>query len=546
MAQNETVAALTYDQIIAAIDEHGSERKAAIALGVPRSTLQDHLKALKAALFQTKRMQDPIELPASDKVRYFILSSAQDGSRPHVPFLRNLEKYAKHLDARIFISGFTYNKALFEDHAKTRAAYALELLPYLTQQRINIGSGLMFCGEQNTLPTAVNPLSGFDSYTGMKWGIFPHPKVHLKTIPTAKTDPVKIIMTTGAITLPNYVQKKAGIKAEFHHEIGAVLVALMPDGTFFCRHLLAEPDGSFQDLTVRVQDGSITKGHRVESITWGDIHHEKRDDVIFHACWGIKPHDEWKEGEDFVPMVDFLRPKSQFLHDVIDFEPRNHHNISDPHFRFKMFVTDKESVRDGIKNAALFVKDASRPNCVTYVVESNHDLALLRWLKTADYRSDPVNARFFLELQHRIYTEYERGNFDFQVLPWIIQEFWGPAGAGTEVYFLSEDDSVTIANGIECAMHGHLGANGARASAVQFSRMGRRSNTAHSHTAVIFDGNYQSGVSGKLDMGYNKGLSSWSHSHIITYPSGKRTLLTQLSNGAYCEQQVCQPLHNVA
>jgi hypothetical protein len=103
-----------------------------------------------------------------------------------------------------------------------------------------------------------------------------------------------------------------------------------------------------------------------------------------------------------------------------------------------------------------------------------------------------------------------------------------------EVQFLKEDQSYTIANDIECGMHGHLGANGARGNAVQFSRMGKRSNTAHTHSATIRDGSWVAGVSASLDMGYNSGLSSWSHSHIITMPSGKRQMITQQADGLWC------------
>jgi hypothetical protein len=40
------------------------------------------------------------------------------------------------------------------------------------------------------------------------------------------------------------------------------------------------------------------------------------------------------------------------------------------------------------------------------------------------------------------------------------------------------------------------------------------------------DGAYGAGVTGKLDMKYNKGPSSWSHSHIVTYPNGMRAIVT--------------------
>lgn len=37
---------------------------------------------------------------------------------------------------------------------------------------------------------------------------------------------------------------------------------------------------------------------------------------------------------------------------------------------------------------------------------------------------------------------------------------------------------------------------------------------------------YYAGMNDKLDMGYNKGLSSWTRSLIITYPNAKREILT--------------------
>jgi hypothetical protein len=75
-------------------------------------------------------------------------------------------------------------------------------------------------------------------------------------------------------------------------------------------------------------------------------------------------------------------------------------------------------------------------------------------------------------------------------------------------------------------MHGHTGVNGARGSPAGYRKMDTKANTGHTHSAGITDGVYTAGVSGKLDMGYNKGPSSWSHSHIITYPNGKRSIIT--------------------
>jgi hypothetical protein len=86
--------------------------------------------------------------------------------------------------------------------------------------------------------------------------------------------------------------------------------------------------------------------------------------------------------------------------------------------------------------------------------------------------------------------------------------------------------------GIECGSHGDLGINGSRGSINAFQKAGTRYNIGHSHSANIKDGVCQSGTSGKTDKGYNRGITSWSHSLITTYPNGKRTIIT-IKNGKY-------------
>src|SRR5690606_22915978 len=197
----------------------------------------------------------------------------------------------------------------------------------------------------------------------------------------------KIIMTTGSITRPNYVQKKAGIKAEFHHVIGAVLVEIDDDGDFFCRHLIAERDGSFQDLTRLVMHGKVYTGERVEAITWGDIHVERLDPDVAAGAWSLDSEMSFTADPC---MLDELRPHYQFFHDVLDFRRRNHHNIDDPHFLFDAWSRGRESVEDEIESVARFLHITQRPWCRSIVVDSNHDRALMRWLKKGDYRRDPI------------------------------------------------------------------------------------------------------------------------------------------------------------
>lgn len=480
-------------------------------------------------VFYERDLIKPIRFdPLPDRPRYFIFSAAQDASRVHEDFLSNLEAYAAYLGTcEIMISGFTYNLEEFRDLKDHKVYWHERVMPYQVHTQYAIGDGLVFCGEMNTLPTAVAPLSGFETYTRDKWGIFPHAKIQLQAVATAKMARTKQLMTTGCVTMPNYVQKKAGIKASFHHQIGAVLVELLPDGTFFCRHLqadgLGEKEGGFYDLDVRVEGGYVTTGHRVEAIAYGDIHHEKLDPEVALTTWGY----DTETGKTITDntLLDRLRPKHQFFHDLSDFSARNHHNIRDPHFLFKTHRHGTDDVEEALRGCSNFLTRTKRDFCSSVVIQSNHDNALLRWLKEADYKVDPVNAVFFLRTQANYYEQMAEGIHDPAIFEQVLRGFQIDGLAG--VRFVSEDDSYMVL-GVEHAMHGHLGANGARGNPRQFTKMGAKSTSGHTHSPQIFDGAFVSGVSGSLDMGYNRGLSSWAHAHTILYPNGARVIITMM------------------
>ena len=532
---------MTRDQFYRAYDKHfaklGSQRAVAKKMGIPRTTIQDWLKVRDAMPAPTTPAAPMIvKLPRGKRaVKRFIFSSAQDDTPVHRAFLDNLQAYGDHLNAFVYVSGYTYNKRLFGDHSKLSdsARYDSAIAGLLLNKRVEIGNNLVWLGDMNTLPTAVSPLAGFETHTQQKWGIVPHAKVQLVSVPTLKHQPAKQLLTTGSLTVPNYVQKRAGIRAHWHHQIGAVLVEIDGEGRQFARHLLASGDyGSFQDLTTRVADGEVSDGHRVHAITWGDIHAERIDEMVALGAFGLDAHDSFKLERTGTSMLDWMMPQYQFFHDVLDFFQRNHHNIDDPHFRIKMAVNGTEKVEDGIRKVAQFLFQTQRHWCKSVVVASNHDAALTKWLKTADWRADPINAEFWLRAQLAAVQALHANDTSFHPLQWATNQF----GLNLDdVHFLKPDESFVIHSGIECGMHGHLGANGAKGSPRAFTVAGPKANLGHAHSPSICDGIFTAGTCSQMDMGYNAGLSSWAPSHIVTYPNGKRTIVT-MQGDRFCAE----------
>jgi len=452
-----------------------------------------------------------------------------------------------HYDASLHVSRFAYIKSGLgargdkkawlndregsdsetrEDYKKAKALWwDPRLKPYLCDERVEVAPGLVFCGEVNILPTKARPLNGYDTYTGRKSGIFPHAKIAMESIATVNSEePTKFNYTTGAVTMRNYIARDAGLKAEFHHCFGALLVEVNEEGDWWCRQINADSEGTIYDLDVCVENGKLTTGNRIEAYDPGDIHEQNIDPSTAKAKWGVGG------------LVDVLRPRYQFINDLLDFESRGHHDIKNPHQRFLRFIKERESVSKEVKGAAKFLRWAARPDTQTIVVDSNHDRHLARWLAEQDGRFDPVNAQFWIDMQKITYEEMARtgeepNHFHLAVCmvdPTLEQE--------CKVQFLPQDASFIICHeyggGIECGLHGDRGPNGARGSAQAISKIGRKANIRHRHSACIFDGVYQNGTSSLLKLRYVHGPSSWSHSDTITYENGKRSIITWW-NGKY-------------
>lgn len=488
----------------------------------PEPVIEGTVKALKTHSF---------DVPTKG-VRRYLFTCAQNNTKLFEPLWRNLLVLADHYDAQIHVARFTYirsglgargDKAQFTKKETLYGGTGGDLTwdqrldQFVSDERIEVAPGLVWCGEMNILPTAVRPLSGLEVYTGRRSAIFPHVKLAMESIASNANDPTKYNYTTGTITLRNYIQRKSGLKAEFHHCYGALLVEVDSDGDWFCRQINADSEGTIYDMDVRVHRSRLTTGNRVEAINWGDIHVDEMDPVVAKLAWG--------EGG----MLDTLRPKYQFMHDVVSFMGPSHHNLRDPHVMFKRKLEDMSNVEDEFWRAGSFLIDASRRWCETVSVDSNHHHHVARWLKEQNGLRDPSNAEFWLAMNAQVYDSLRQRMREPNYLKLGIK-LAGHRNIFKHVRFLDEDESFVICpdaqGGIECGMHGDLGPNGSRGNTRTYAKMGRKMNKGHDHLATIHDGVYSAGTCSRLHLDWTPGPGGWSHSHIITYKNGKRAIAT--------------------
>lgn len=491
--------------------------------GSPRTWVTDTLRVA------------PIDRPAG---RRFIFSGAQNDTPVDQPFWRNLKAYAEAIGAELIIGPWTYETNWWDENSTSSRNYDAALEPHLCFGQLEIGENFVFCGEMNMLPTASRPLSDLTTYSRGRWAVFPHARLQLVSVPAA--DPAEQafqIMTTGAVTRPRVIPRKAGIKSIFHHVLGATLVEFDDDGDIFCRQINATEEGDFQDLDALVENGLVTFGHGVEAITAADVHLAKMNSGNFLSTFGLDPVSGITRSGS---LLETLRPDYLLLHDIHDHESRNHHHKDDVSHNFEMAVRGRDNVLEEVRKSANFLA-ALNDQTTVVVVESNHDLALERYIREGRYRMDGANLVFGLELDlayHRSRATQaaalEAGEKpdSFSLLEWTIRQI-----AGTTVRDVRwvHDGKSFVLNGIQLGFHGFRGTNGAKGTVTGFARLGQKITIGDKHSPSILDGVYGAGVM-QIEHGYNKGPSGWAVTHVVQYANGKRTLVT-LQNGKWCARK---------
>lgn len=445
----------------------------------------------------------------------YVLTAAQNNTDIDKNFFNSLLHYCEVNNARLLVAKMTYNKRGFQqpalDYSGDDLWYDPALEQYFVTGQLDLGGMFHFIADANVIPTAKNPLVGFDGITPAGIGaIIPASKIALKVSAALKNAKTKILAATGTVTKRNYILRKTGAIASLEHNIGAVFV---DTESGIIRHLeQMEGSNGFHDLLVRYHSKGHAVTHGVTALQFGDIHAEKMTKANL---------------DNAIALIDQFKPDNIILHDVLDFSSRNHHNIKDPVFLHIQNVKGNTVASDlrELANVLDAITYATHPyNSNVHIIESNHDLAINTWLKTADFKNDPINGTTYLRCMLALYEHNENDpNEYFNMLHYAYKHIGGGNNANL-INFHETDESLILA-GVEMGCHGHNGANGSRGSPNQFRSLGIPLNTGHTHSPGIVGPVYTAGVAASLEMGYNIGPSSWAIAHIVTYENGQRQII---------------------
>jgi len=360
------------------------------------------------------------------------------------------------------------------------------------------------------LPTRKLPLSGQGRFTQSDVSaIYSSPKQHMNVVPTSNNKLPKVLMTTGAVTLPAYnMRHQAGRIAHKDHTYGAIIVEVVDKNLYHYRQLTAQKNGTFYDLGTRYETGKAPRHEDLEALVLGDWHTGDTCPKARKAAF---------------QMIQQYDPKRIILHDFFNGSSINHHEEKDLVAQYKTHKKIGLSLEDELKRAAKelksLVKVANGKQIV--LVKSNHDEFLDRYLKNTRFVKDPQNAMVASELL----TEMLKGKDPLK------------AGIGRyydipkNVKFLTRDQDYKV-RGWQLGNHGDLGANGSRGSVRSKEFANGKSISAHGHAPKIFRNVFLVGTNTKLKLNYNRGFSSWMNTNGIIHKNGK-VQLVNIINGKW-------------
>lgn len=452
----------------------------------------------------------PTQVLKSEKL---VVTWAQNNTPVHARFLDSLLAYCKKNKAQLIVMAGRYRNptSKWEKNDETEW-YDERIEPYLCNDELQLNSNLLVM-PASIQPTATNPLSGMKTMSGALSCIFGHPQVAFESVATPQSKLAKIVCTTGSVTKPNYSDSKAGRKGEFHHDFAATLIELESDNkTFHMRQLVASPRGLFYDLDSCYDGDKVTQGHRPLAFVPGDLHCKFLDERVKSAFWTAKDS-----------LCKTLKPKAQVLHDVLDAYAVSHHHQKNPFLKFKKHVTGDDCALTEVTHTMSTLDELLLCD-KNFIVSSNHHDHIDQYLCERDWRTDPQNAKFYLQTSLAWITALEAGE-SFNTLKYWAEQ----TGTAKKLTFLKRSD-VKVIGGHVVSYHGDSGVNGARGSAKGFSGIGTKSVIGHSHSPKREKGCIQVGLSAIYGLEYATGSpSSWVQTGALIYPNGKATLISVIN-----------------
>lgn len=454
---------------------------------------------------QNGKAKDPDKRPQFKRLkkakRYFI-TTAQNATPVHAQFMSAIENFCTYYGAELVVLPVRYKNAtsIWTESQQNEEYWNVDP-KFLFNQRKALNSNLLLMGDIPVQPTAADPLTGMDQLTRGESGIFPHTKIRLKCVATPQGKMPKILTTTGACTVPNYTETATGKKGEFHHVLGGLVVEIENDKLFYLHNIYARSDGAFIFKDRAFYPDRVEEAPPYQVIAFGDAHYRFADPAVVKATFGAA---------GLVETLDPLKQATLVWHDLLDGYAVNPHHKGNPLISIAKQRHGFDDVEKEVNETIdwLLKCNAGRTG---YIVASNHDDMLSRWIMSADWKTDPLNAEFYLKTALHMAMSAKMGDTGAEYLDPFA--FWVNARGHDNIHPLARSESLVI-GGVAFDYHGDRGPGGARGTVKNLSRIGVKVMSGHGHSPEIELGHTRLGTMTRLEAEYTKGSpGAWLNAH---------------------------------
>jgi hypothetical protein len=436
------------------------------------------------------------------KTKRFVVTTAVNNAAVHKGFLKSLKNFCKENKAMLLISPSGKDVDAMSPHLAEEnwifENMTLNSNVWISNIKIN--------------PNSAQPTTAL-SRIGQRDGslIAASPKQFLQFVPVGNEKLPHAVMTTGAITVPNYSNPKTGrisktdYLAEHDHVLGAIVVEVVSHKEYHFRQVQAAHDGSFHDLGKKYFPNRKSMKVAPIGMLWGDLHAGEVDLSAKTAA---------------LEQMSLLGVRRVFLGDAFGGISINHHEEKNLITRARLALKCKMSLEEEVRDFVKEINDISEKADEVIVVASNHHDFLNKYLEQAKYINEPHNFLFASKLA----TAMAEGHDPLEYASKTLIGFKHPS----KVKFLKRDEDYMLA-GVQMGQHGDKGANGSKGSKVTLETAYGKIMHGHTHSPYIFRGVYCVGTTSILRPEFVTGASSWVHCNGFVYPDGSCQLINSFS-----------------
>ncbi|MCB0802849.1 MAG: hypothetical protein KDB74_07105 [Flavobacteriales bacterium] len=505
--------------------ENGVSRDAIRSAYTSLESLEEHARKTHPEVFENVLdkhcfTKDKFEFLKSDISQYkrFVITTAICGiDNLDINFYNSIKTYCEHNNAKLLVipvqdpanrfvkSNWNLDKRLQDD------------LLVFDDLRLNSNVSIRAI---KLSAKQIDPVTGLDRLGQSKGSfIFGSPKQRMRPVSVGEEKMPHVFMSTGSISVNTsyesdyYFSKRTEYLAKHDHIVGAIIVEIEDDDIFHYRTIKANHKGEFIDLAVKY---TPTKREfiGVQGFVLGDWHSGETDKTAANA---------WKE------VAQETKPNILVVHDFFNGKFNNHHDAENTIVRAKLALQNKISLQREIECCIRDLNKLSTLAKTVYIVRSNHDEVIERYIREGRYLDDPIN----LDLASKLISPMIHNHMCLQYLVENLHTLCSTKYKLTakNIKWLRRDESLKI-SGIECGAHGDVSKNNAKGSIKNIELGYGPCVVGHSHTPEILREVYRVGTSSILRPDYVRGPSTWMHTSCLIYKDGSRQLINSI-NGSW-------------